>query len=329
MENKKLALSGIQPTGIFTLGNYIGAVGSWEKMQQEYDCIYFIADMHSLTTIRDREYLKNLTLKVLALLLACGLDVKRNILFIQSHVHAHAELAWVLQCNAQFGELKRMTQFKDKSLKHKDNINAGLFCYPALMAADILLYNADVVPIGIDQKQHLELTKIIATRFNNMYGETFKIPQPYIPEVGAKIMSLLNPTKKMSKSDENVNSFISMLDPPETIMNKFKRAVTDSDSDIKFSSEKPGISNLITIYSYFSNISIPEVEEKFKDKSYKDFKFAVGEIVANSLSPIQERYNAILKDEHYLKNLCEEGAKRASKIANNTLKSVYNKIGFI
>ena len=329
MEKQKIALSAVQPTGVFTLGNYLGAIDNWAKLQKEFKCIYFVANMHSITIKIDPKELKEMTQKIVAILIACGIDTTKSILFLQSDVCQHAELSWVLQCNTQFGELKRMTQFKDKSLKHADNVNGGLFSYPVLMAADILLYNTDVVPIGIDQKQHLELTKTIATRFNNIYGEVFKIPQAYISTTGAKIMSLSNPLKKMSKSDENKNSFISVLDPPETILEKFKKTVTDSGSEIVFDEEKkPGISNLINIYSGTQNISIKEVEEKFKQTSYKDFKTAVAEAVINRLKPIQEKYNDIINDKDFLQQVCKNGAEKATLIAKETLKKVYQKVGF-
>lgn len=324
---KKVALSGIQPTGIFTLGNYLGAVRNWEKLQKNYECIFFIANLHSLTTKRDAKTLKDLTSKIVALLIACGIDTNKHTLFIQSDISYHAELSWVLQCLTQFGELKRMTQFKDKSQKNSSNINAGLFCYPVLMAADILLYNPDVIPIGIDQKQHLELTETIATRFNNTYGKTFKIPKGYIPEIGAKIMSLTDPTKKMSKSDENQNSFISILDTEEIILNKFKKATTDSDNKIIYSEEKPGVSNLLSIFSSFSEFSIEDAQEHFKNKTYKDLKFETADIVTKNLKPVQEKYNELLKDKDKLKKICEEGAEKARVIAKKTLDDVYEKVG--
>ena len=322
---KKIALSGIQPTGIFTLGNYLGAINSWVKMQEDYDCIFFIANMHSLTTIKDPEYLNKTILKVAAILIACGINTKENILYVQSSLPQHAELSWVLQCHTQFGELGRMTQFKDKS--KSNNVNAGLFCYPVLMAADILLYKPDVIPIGEDQKQHLELTKTIAKRFNNLYGETFKIPKEFIPQTGAKIMSLTNPEKKMSKSSEDENSYISVLDSPEDILKKFKKTVTDSGSEIKFSKEKPGISNLIKIYSSISNITIKETEEKFKNISYKDFKISVAEAVINKLQPIQNKYYEIIENKDFLIKILEEGSKKAYSIAEKNLNEIYKKIG--
>ncbi len=324
---KQTMLSGVQPTGIFTLGNYIGAIKNWRKVQNDYNCLYFIANLHSLTVRNDPQKLKKLTLDCVALLLACGIDIEKSILFIQSHVPEHTELSWVLQCYTQFGELTRMTQFKDKSAKNADNVNAGLFGYPVLMAADILIYQSDFVPIGADQKQHLELTRDIANRFNNLYGETFNLPNPYIPQSGGRVMSLANPTSKMSKSDKNLNGFISVLDPPDVIINKFKKAVTDSESKIYYSDEKPGISNLLTIYSVLANLEMSEVEEKFRDKGYGEFKLAVGELVAETLKPIQDKYNQLSKDKKYLQEICDQGAKKASSIAQKTLKSVYEKIG--
>ncbi len=326
---KQIMLSGIQPTGIFTLGNYIGAIKNWRKVQDKYNCLYFIANLHSLTVRNDPQKLKQLTLDCVALLLACGIDVEKSILFIQSHVPEHAELSWILQCYTQFGELSRMTQFKDKSLKNADNVNAGLFGYPVLMASDILLYQSDFVPIGADQKQHLEITRDVANRFNKLYGPTFKLPNPYIPKSGGRVMSLVDPTSKMSKSDKNSNGFISILDSTDVIINKFKKAVTDSESKIYFSDKKPGISNLITIYSTLAEIEIKEVEEKFRDKGYGEFKLAVGELVAETLKPIQTKYNQLSKDKNYLKDICNKGSQKASIIAKKTLNSVYEKIGIL
>lgn len=324
---KQTMLSGVQPTGIFTLGNYIGAIKNWRKVQDDYNCLYFIANLHSLTVRNDPQKLKKLTLDCVALLLACGIDIEKSILFIQSHVPEHAELSWVLQCYTQFGELTRMTQFKDKSAKNSDNVNAGLFGYPVLMAADILIYQSDFVPIGADQKQHLELTRDIANRFNNLYGETFNLPNPYIPPSGGRVMSLADPTSKMSKSDKNLNGFISVLDPPDVIINKFKKTVTDSESKIYYSDEKPGISNLLTIYSVLADLEMNEVEKKFRDKGYGEFKLAVGELVAETLKPVQDKYNQLSRDKKYLQEICDQGAKKASSIAQKTLKSVYEKIG--
>ncbi len=330
MENKKqVMLSGIQPTGIFTLGNYIGAIKNWEKVQQEYKCLYFIANLHSLTVKNDPKIIKQLTLDSVALLLACGIDIKKSIVFIQSHVPRHAELSWVLACHTQFGELSRMTQFKDKSSKNADNINAGLFCYPVLMAADILLYQANYVPIGADQKQHLEITRDIANRFNKLYGDIFEIPNPYIQKKGARIMSLQDPTSKMSKSDNNPNCYISILDTKDVIIKKFKRAVTDSDTNIIYSDDKPGISNLMTIYSVISGKSIKETEQEFAGKGYGYFKTAIGELVACHLKPIQDKYEKLLEDKKYLQEVCLNGAEQASKIASKTLNKVYKSLGIL
>ena len=327
MENKKVALSAIQPTGIFTLGNYLGAVKNFKELQENYSCIYFIANLHSLTTQKNPEKLRDLTLKIVALLIASGVDTKKSILFIQSNVSYHSELAWIFQCLTQFGELKRMTQFKDKSKKNTADINSGLFCYPVLMAADILLYNPDIIPIGVDQKQHLELTKTIAKRFNSTYTQTFKIPKEYISDTGQKIMSLSNPEKKMSKSDENKNSYISILDSEEEIVNKFKKAVTDSDDRIIFSEEKKGISNLLNIYCAFSKSSKEETENIFKNKTYKDLKLSVADIVIKNLKPIQEKYNNLIKNKDILENICKEGAEKARAIAKKTIEIVFKKVG--
>ena len=328
MNEKKIVLSGIQPTGILTLGNYVGAIKLFLELQKKYKCIFFIANMHSITAKKNNINLKNLTLNLIALLMACGIDCKKNIIFVQSDVSHHAELSWVLQCHTQFAQLKRMTQFKDKSSKNTNNISSGLFCYPVLMAADILLYNPDIVPIGKDQIQHLELTRKIAVKFNKLYGEVFKIPKTYISNIGSNIKNLSNPTKKMSKSDENENAYISILDPAETIINKFKKAVTDSDSKIYYSKEKPGISNLINIYSAFSNETVENIEQKFKTKSYKDFKLALGNIVAQTFEPIQKKFHMILKEKREIEKIAEHGAKSATEIAKKTLDLVYKSIGF-
>lgn len=327
--NKKRMISGIQPTGIFTLGNYIGAIKHWGELQESCDCLYFIADLHALTVRQDPKKFKEQIRSSVALLLSCGLDPEKCTIFIQSAVSQHAELAWILSCYTQFGELSRMTQFKDKSAKHPENINAGLFTYPALMAADILLYNADLVPIGADQKQHLELTRNIAGRFNGLYGETFKLPDGYIPKQGARIMSLANPQQKMSKSDSNQNGCVFLLDPPEVILKKFRRAVTDSDMEVCFREGKDGINNLMTIYSEITGKTYDEITAEFKGKGYGDFKTAVGEAVANELLPIQEEYNRHLKDQGYLQQVCEKGAEKARIIAEKTLRDVYKRIGIL
>ncbi len=328
-ERKKVILSGIQPTGTFTLGNYIGAVRNWGKMQEEYNCAYFIADLHSLTVRQDPAALRKQTMEAFALLLACGIDPEKSLVFVQSHVPAHAEMGWILDCYAQFGELSRMTQFKDKSARHADNVNAGLFTYPVLMAGDILLYQPDFVPVGADQKQHLEFTRDIATRFNNMYGNVFRIPEPYIPKTGARVMSLQDPLKKMSKSDENVNGFVSILDDPAVIINKFKRAVTDSEREVVFREGKDGINNLMTIYSVITGLSFEQIEKDFEGKGYGDFKLAVGEAVAEQLRPIREEFARISKDKAYLEENYRKGAEKAASIADRTMSKVKKKVGLL
>ena len=288
IEKRKRILSGIQPTGIPTLGNYIGAVRNWALLQSDYDCLYMVADLHALTVRQTPANLRRQTREMAALLLAVGIDPEQHVLFVQSHVPAHCELSWVLACNTQFGELSRMTQFKDKSAKHPDNVNGGLFTYPVLMAADILIYNADLVPVGQDQTQHLEIARDIAGRFNGIYGDTFTLPAGYVPKAGAKIMSLAEPTKKMSKSDTNANAFVLMTDDKDTIVRKFKRAVTDSDGVVRFDAEnKPGVSNLMTIYSTFTGKDLAAIEAEFAGKGYGDFKLAVAEVTADALAPVQ------------------------------------------
>ena len=326
---KKVVLSGIQPTGIFTLGNFLGAIRNWEKMQDEYNCVTFVANLHAITIRQESAVLRKQILDCYALLLACGIDPDKSTLFIQSHVTAHAELAWVLGCYTQFGELSRMTQFKDKSAKHNDNINAGLFTYPALQAADILLYRPHYVPVGADQKQHLELARDVAVRFNNHHGNVFMLPEPYITKVGGKIMSLSDPVKKMSKSDENVNSYISILDSPEVIVKKFKRAVTDSESEIIFREGKDGINNLMTIYSLANGKDFDAIEREFDGKGYGDFKIAVGESVVELLRPVRDEYEKIKLDKAYLKECYKKGAEKAAALSSRTLNKVYKKIGFI
>lgn len=322
-------LSGIQPTGIFTLGNYIGAVKNWGGLQEEYDCIFFVANLHSLTVRMDNKKCKEQTLDAIALLLACGIDIEKSVLFAQSEVSQHAELNWILQCYTQFGELSRMTQFKDKSRKHPENINAGLFGYPVLMAADILLYQPDFVPIGADQKQHLELTRNVAERFNSLYGKTFKVPEPYIPEHGARIMSLSDPKKKMSKSDENQNGCVYLLDTPEQILKKFKRAVTDSETEVCYREGKDGINNLMTIYSVFTDRSFEDIEKEFSNKGYGDFKTTVGECVAEVFRPIRENFALYRKDEQFLIEIAKKGADKASIYATATIEKVYRKLGLL
>ncbi len=326
---KPVVLSGIQPSGMLTLGNYLGALKNWKKMQDEFDCLFMVADLHSITVRQVPADLRARIYNTAALLLAIGLDPEKSTLFIQSHVAAHANLSWLLSCYTQFGELSRMTQFKDKSKKHADNVNVGLFSYPDLMAADILLYQSDLVPVGIDQKQHLEITRDIATRFNNIYGNVFKIPDAYIPKVGAKIMSLQNPTKKMSKSDENPNAWVAILDKPEDIMRKFKRAVTDSDSKVEMRTGKDGVNNLIGIYSAITGLSVEQIENDFSGKGYGDFKTAVGEAVVEELRPIREKFDEIIKDKKTLESIYKSGAEKASKIANRTYFKAMKKVGFV
>ena len=328
-ENKKRILSAIQPTGTFTLGNYVGAVSHWGKLQDEFDCIYAVADMHAITVRQDPTKLRQNTLEAYALLLACGVDPKKSIAFIQSHVKSHAELNWILSCSTQFGELSRMTQFKDKSQKHPDDINAGLFTYPVLMAADILAYKADLVPIGADQKQHLELARNIAQRFNNKYGDLFTVPEPYIPKVGARVMSLQDPEKKMSKSDENPNACIFILDEPDVIIRKFKRAVTDSEAIVRYAEEKPGISNLMSIYSVVTGKDYASIEREFDGKGYGDFKLAVGEAVADHLKPVRDEFARLIADKAYLKECYTAGAQMALSVSRKTVAKAYRKVGFV
>lgn len=329
-ERKKVIFSAIQPSGTITLGNYLGALKNWVALQDDFDCIFALADLHTITVRQEPAKFRRNILEAYALLLACGIDVNKSLFFMQSHVHTHAELAWILNCYTQFGELSRMTQFKDKSAKHADNINAGLFTYPALMAADILLYQADLVPVGADQKQHLELTRNIAERFNGLYSPTFVVPDAYIPKNGARIMSLQDPTKKMSKSDENANGCIALLDKPEDIMRKFKRAVTDSDSRIIMDPvNKPGVSNLIQIYSVATGKPVAEVEAEFEGKGYGEFKPAVGEAVVELLRPIREKTEDLLRNKDYLEQVYTEGAQKASYLARKTLSKVYRKVGFV
>ena len=328
-EKRKRILSGIQPTGTPTLGNYIGAVRNWALLQSDYDCLYMVADLHSLTVRQVPADLRRRTRELAALLLAVGIDPKEHVLFVQSHVPAHTELAWVLACNTQFGELSRMTQFKDKSAKHPDNVNGGLFTYPVLMAADILIYNADLVPVGIDQKQHLELARNVAQRFNGVYGDTFVVPDGYIPKTGAKIMSLQEPEKKMSKSDTNVNGFVLMLDDADTIVRKFKRAVTDSDGCVRAAGDKPGVTNLMSIYSVFTGRDYAAIEKEFAGRGYGEFKLAVAEVVKDAFAPIQAEYKRILADKAYLDGVLTEGARRAAAIADRTVTKVYKKVGFL
>lgn len=329
MNDKKLIFSGIQPTGTFTLGNYLGAVRNWGPLQDEYNCVYCVVDMHAITVRQDPAKLRRNTLDSYALLMACGIDVEKSILFIQSHVRTHAELNWILCCNTQFGELSRMTQFKDKSKRHPDDINAGLFTYPSLMAADILAYNADLVPVGADQKQHLELARNIAQRFNQRYGDFFTVPEPYIPEKGARIMSLQEPSKKMSKSDDNPNAVILILDDKDTIIRKFKRAVTDSEAEVVYREGKDGINNLMNIYSTVTGKDYAAIEAEFAGKGYGDFKLAVGEAVADHLEPVRTEFARLSKDKAYLKECYTAGAEKALRYSQRIVSKVYHKVGFV
>ena len=329
IQDTKIVLSGVQPSGNLTIGNYLGAIKNFSAFAGEYKPFYCVVDLHAITVRQIPAELRRRTYETLALYIASGLDPEKNVLFVQSHVPAHAELGWILDCYTMFGELSRMTQFKDKSAKHADNINAGLFTYPTLMAADILLYQADLVPIGADQKQHLELARNIADRFNQVYGETFTVPEPYIPAAGMKIMSLQEPTLKMSKSDPNPNAVVRILDPRDEILRKFKRAVTDSGAEVRFSPDKPGVSNLMTIYSCFSGKSFAEIEAEFAGKGYGDFKLAVGEVTADALAPVQNEFNRLMGDKAYLEAVMKSGAEQASYYARKTLSKVRRKIGFV
>lgn len=329
MEEKKVLFSAIQPSGILTIGNYLGALKNFKKLQSGYNSIFSLADLHTLTVRQDPATLRKNTYELTALYLACGIDPESSILFAQSHVSAHAELAWILNTFCYPGELSRMTQFKDKCKNHEDNINMGLMDYPVLMVADILLYQTDLVPIGADQKQHLELTRDLAIRFNNIFGDVFKIPEPYIGEKAARVMSLAEPDKKMSKSDANLNAFISMNDDKDTVIRKFKRAVTDSDNKIVCSPDKPGISNLLTIYAAFTDKSIEEAEREFDGKGYGEFKIKVGEAVAETIEPIRQEKNRLLENKDYLDDVLKNGAERAERLAYRTLSKVYKKVGLV
>ncbi len=326
---KKKVLSCIQPSGMLTLGNYLGALKNWLNMQEEFDCTFAVADLHAITVRQEPAKLRQQIYSTYALMLALGLDPDKSTLFIQSHVAAHSQLAWLLSCYTQFGEMSRMTQFKDKSAKHADNVNVGLFSYPVLMAADILLYKPDFVPVGADQKQHLEIARDIAERFNGIYGDVFTVPDPYIPKIGARVMSLQDPTKKMSKSDENLNAWVAILDDPDAIMRKFKRAVTDSEARVCIGEEKHGINNLIGIYSAVTGKTADEITAEFEGKGYGDFKMAVGEAVVEELRPIRERYDAIIKDKAALEALYRDGAAKAEYVARKTLSKAMKKVGFV
>ena len=328
VEKKARVLSAIQPTSVPTLGNYLGALKNWASMSKDNDCLYAVADLHAITVRQEPAKLRKQTLEMYALLLAIGLDPEESVVFVQSHVPQHAELAWILNCYTQFGEAARMTQFKDKSAKHADNINVGLFSYPTLMAADILLYQADYVPIGADQKQHLELARDIADRFNGIYSPTFTIPNPYIGKAGARVMSLQDPTKKMSKSDPNPKASIALLDTPDDIRKKFKSAVTDSEAKVRYADGKDGINNLMSIYSCCTGLDYDAIEKEFDGKGYGDFKLAVAESVIVSIKPVQEKYYELMSDKAYLEKCAAEGAMKASYIANKTLTKVMKKVGF-
>ena len=328
IDGKKVLFSGMQATGSLTLGNYLGALKNWLTLSDEYECFYSVVDLHSLTVRQDPAELRKRARNLLTLYIAAGLDPKKNCIYYQSHVSAHAELSWILNCFTYMCELNRMTQFKDKSAKHADNINAGLFTYPVLMAADILPYQADVVPVGKDQLQHLEITRDIAQRFNAIYGDVFTIPEPYLGKAGAKIMSLQDPAKKMSKSDENLNASIYLMDDKDTIIRKFKRAVTDSEGCVAYNDTQAGIHNLIDIYSACTGMTPEEVVKEFDGKGYGDFKLAVGESVADILTPLQERFYALEKDKEYIDGIIKENAEKAGYFANKTLRKVHKKVGF-
>lgn len=327
LNDNKVLFSGMQATGNLTIGNYLGALKNWVAIADEYQTFYGVMDLHSLTVRQNPAEFRKRARSLLALYIAAGLDPVKNCIYFQSHVSGHAELAWILNCFTYMGELNRMTQFKDKAAKHADNINAGLFTYPVLMAADILLYQADVVPVGVDQMQHLEITRDIAIRFNNIYGDVFTVPEAYIGKSGAKVMSLQDPAKKMSKSDENPNASIYLLDSPDDVIRKFKRAVTDSDSEVRYSEDKPGISNLMDIYSAVTGKTIDEITDEFAGKGYGEFKLAVGEAVADILRPLQAEYEKLLKDKAYLDGIIKENADKASYFSEKTLRKVKKKVG--
>lgn len=329
LQDKKVLFSGMQATGNLTIGNYLGALQNWVKLSDEYECFYSVVDLHSITVRQDPAELRKRARRLLTLYIAAGLDPEKNCIYYQSHVSAHAELAWILNCFTYMGELSRMTQFKDKSSKHADNINAGLFTYPVLMAADILLYQADVVPVGVDQMQHLELTRDIANRFNSLYGDVFTVPEPYIGKVGAKIMSLQDPARKMSKSDENPNASVYLMDDADTVMRKFKRAVTDSEGVVRYNEKlQPGICNLIDIYCACTGKTKEECEKEFEGKGYGDFKTAVGESVVEKLRPLQEKMADLEKNKDYIDSVIKSNAEKAAYVANKTLRKVQKKVGF-
>lgn len=329
MQEKKTIFSGIQPSGVLTIGNYLGAIKNWNKLQDDYNCFYCVVDMHAITVRQNAAEFRKRCLDTLALLLASGLDPEKNTMYFQSHVSAHAELMWVLNCYTYFGELSRMTQFKDKSAKNADNINSGLFTYPVLMAADILLFGTDLVPIGADQKQHLEIARDIAQRFNSAHGDVFAVPEPYIGKAGARIMSLSDPTQKMSKSDDNENSYVSLLDKPEVIVRKIKRAVTDSDGVIRFGEDKPGVSNLMSILSAITDDSFDKIENDFDGKGYGALKQTVADAVIAELAPLQSDYDKIRADKAYLTKVMSDGAEKAGRSSVKILRKVHKKVGFV
>ncbi len=328
LNGKKSLFSGMQATGTLHLGNYLGALKNWVEFEDEYECFYCVVDMHSITIRQNPAELRKKARALLTLYIAAGLNPEKNCIYYQSHVPAHGELSWILNCYTYMGELNRMTQYKDKAAKHADNINAGLFTYPILMAADILLFQSDIVPVGDDQKQHIEITRDIAQRFNSIYGDVFTIPEPFIKKSGARIMSLQEPMKKMSKSDENPNASIYLLDDTDTIIRKFKKSVTDSDNQILYSKDKPGISNLIEVYGIASGKTVADIEKEFDGKGYGDFKIAVGEAVANMLRPIQDKYEELSKDKSYIDQIIKNNGEKAEYFANKTLRKVQKKIGF-
>ena len=328
-QDKKVVFSGVQPSGNLTIGNYLGAIKNFSRFSEDYKTFYCVVDLHAITVRQVPAELRRRTYETLALYMACGLDATKNTLFVQSHVPAHSELGWILDCYTMFGELSRMTQFKDKSAKHAENINAGLFTYPALMAADILLYQTDLVPVGIDQKQHLELARDVALRFNQVYGDTFTVPEGYIPQETMKIMSLTEPMAKMSKSDPNQNAVVYILDSKDDIMRKFKKAVTDSDAEVRYSEDKPGVSNLMTIYRAFTGKGFDEIEAEFSGRGYGDFKLAVGEACADGLAPVRDEFARLIADKAYLESIMKNGAEEASYYARRTMSKVRRKIGFV
>lgn len=329
IDKKPIILSGVTPSGILTIGHLAGALLNWVKLQNEYECYFMIADLHAITVKQEPASLRQRTLDTAAMFIASGISPEISTLFIQSHVPAHTQLTWVLNTFTGMGECSRMTQFKDKSQQHSENVNVGLFDYPVLMASDILLYQADLVPVGEDQKQHLELTRNLAQRFNFNYSDTFKVPEPYIPKVGARIMSLQDPTVKMSKSDPNQSATIFLTDTDEQIKNKIKRAVTDSGNEIKYSDDKPGIKNLMTLYNLATGLSFEEIEQKYEGKGYSDFKMDTADVVSEFVRPIREKFNQLIKDKDELKNILLNGAEKANKVANKTLRKVYKKVGFL